>query len=99
VLTPKGVLVIVGAETDGRIAGGTGRIILAPLLSMFVGQRLVPLVSGQPTVTLDALRELADSGALRPRIGQVWPLERAREAVAALRERRLNGRIVVSIPH
>ncbi len=97
VLTPKGTLVIVGAETDGRFAGGMSRIILAPLLSTFVGQRLIPLVSGEPTATLDALRELVDAGALRPRIGRVWPLEEAADAVAELSARRLNGRIVVSV--
>ena len=97
VLTPKGTLVIVGAETDGRFAGGTGRIIQAPLLSMFVSQRLIPLVSSEPTATLDALRELVDSGALRPRIGRVWPLTEAAAAVAELSARRLNGRIVVSV--
>ena len=96
-LTPKGTLVIVGAETDGRFAGGMGRIILAPLVSMFVGQRLIPLVSGEPTATLDALRELVDSGALRPRIARVWPLEQARAAVAELSGHRLNGRIVVAV--
>ena len=97
VMTPKGTLVIVGAETDGRFAGGTSRIILAPLRSMFVGQRLIPLVSSEPTTTLDALRELVDSGALRPRIGRVWPLAEAAAAVAELSARRLNGRIVVSV--
>jgi NADPH:quinone reductase-like Zn-dependent oxidoreductase len=97
ILTPKGTLVIVGAETDGRFAGGMSRIFLAPLLSMFVAQRLIPLVSGEPTATLDAVRELVDTGALRPRIGRVWPLEQASEAVAELTDRQVTGRIVVSV--
>jgi NADPH:quinone reductase-like Zn-dependent oxidoreductase len=98
-LTPKGTLVIVGAETEGRLAGGMSRILLAPLQSMFTGQRLIPLVSSETTQTLDAIRELVDAGAVTPRIARVWPLEEAREAVAELTARRTSGRIVVSIPH
>ncbi len=96
-LTSNGTLVIVGAETDGRLAGGTGRILLAPIVSMFTRQRLIPLVSGQPTATLDALREVIDAGAVRPRIARVWPLEQAPDAVRELTAKRLNGRVVVSV--
>ncbi len=39
-LTPKGTLVIVGAETGGRWLGGSDRQIRAMLLSLFVGQKL-----------------------------------------------------------
>jgi NADPH:quinone reductase-like Zn-dependent oxidoreductase len=97
-LTPTGTLVIVGAETEGRLAGGMSRILLAPLQAMLTKQRLIALVSSEGTGTLDALRDLVDGGDLTPRIARVWPLEQARDAVAELTARRLNGRIVVSIP-
>jgi NADPH:quinone reductase-like Zn-dependent oxidoreductase len=97
-LTPRGVLVIVGAETEGRLAGGMSRILLAPLQGMFTKQRLIPLVSSESTAKLDALRELVDAGSLTPRIARVWPLDEAQAAVAELTARTQLGRIVVSIP-
>ena len=39
-LTPRGRLVIVGGETDGRLLGGSSRQVRAQLLSPFVGQQL-----------------------------------------------------------
>jgi NADPH:quinone reductase-like Zn-dependent oxidoreductase len=73
------------------------RIILAPLLSPFVRQRLVALMSNESTATLDRLRGLAESGSVRAHIGRVWPLEQGAEAVGALTGRRINGRIVVAV--
>lgn len=43
------------------------------------------------------LMELWHAGAIRPPIGEVFPLERAAEAVAALDDRRAVGRVVVAV--
>lgn len=96
-LSPKGTLVIVGAETDGAFAGGMGRILAAPLMSMFVDQRLLPLVSSESATVLDQLRQAVDAGELRPRIARTWPLEEAPAAVRELTAHRLNGRLVVTV--
>lgn len=96
-LTPKGTLVIVGAEAPGRMAGGMGRILAAPLLSLIVAQKLVALVSSERTEVLDELRQLADAGTIRPAVAQIWPLAQAADAVRELTAHRLNGRLVVSV--
>src|SRR5215210_2792242 len=44
-LTPQGILVITGGETDGRWLGGTDRQLRALMLSPFVGQNLGTFVS------------------------------------------------------
>ncbi|HYF45489.1 MAG TPA: NAD(P)-dependent alcohol dehydrogenase, partial [Acidimicrobiales bacterium] len=44
-LTDEGRLVIVGGEQGGRVTGGFGRSVRAPLLSRFVSQRLSALNS------------------------------------------------------
>ena len=41
------------------------------------------------------LRDLVESGELRPVIHAVFPLSRAREALAELEERRAFGKVVV----
>jgi len=38
-----------------------------------------------------------DQGKIRPRIGSIWPLERAAEAIAWLADRRAIGKAVVEI--
>jgi alcohol dehydrogenase len=44
---------------------------------------------------LERLRALVEEGELRPVIHAVYPLSRAREAVAELEERRAFGKVVV----
>ncbi|MDQ2697858.1 MAG: NAD(P)-dependent alcohol dehydrogenase [Actinomycetota bacterium] len=96
-LSPAGAIVIVGAETGGRIAGGLGRVILAPIVSALTRTRIVALMSNEGSAALDRLRDLADSGAVRPRIARTWPLEDGAEAVRALTSRQSNGRLVVTV--
>src|SRR5436309_2081459 len=57
-LTPRGRLVIVGGETDGRWLGGTDRQIRAQLLSPLVSQKLGTFVASENAADLAALREL-----------------------------------------
>ena len=46
-LTPRGRLVIVGGETDGRWLGGTDRQLRAQVLSRFVSQRLGTFITSE----------------------------------------------------
>ena len=48
-LTPRGRLVIVGGETDGRWLGGSDRQLRAHLLSPLVRQKLGTLRTDTPT--------------------------------------------------
>src|SRR5215204_5099993 len=56
-LTPRGRLVIVGGETDGRLLGGSSRQVRAQLLSPFVSQKLGTFVASENAVDLIALRD------------------------------------------
>ena len=56
-LTPRGTLVIVGSETDGRWLGGFDRPLRARLLSLFVSQKLEMLISSENAKDLVALRD------------------------------------------
>src|SRR5688572_20035717 len=59
-LTPKGRLVIVGGETDGRWLGGSDRQLRALALSPFVGQKLGTFVTSENAEDLIVLRELTE---------------------------------------
>jgi len=97
VLTPRGRLVIVGGETDGRWLGGTDRQIRASLLSPFVGQKLGTFVAKENAADLVALGELLETGAVTPAIDRSFPLDQTVAAVRYLLDGKACGKIVVTV--
>jgi len=95
---PRGRLVIVGGETDGRLLGGTDRQIRAQLLSPFVSQTLGTFVASENAADLVVLRELIESGAVTPVVERTWPLAGAAAAIAHLLAGRARGKLVVTVP-
>lgn len=96
-LKPKGTLVIVGGEGGGKLVGGTDRQLRAMLLSPFVSQKLRAFVSSESGVDIAALRELIDSGRLRPVMDRTFPLEQAAEAIEYLEQGKAAGKIVLTV--
>jgi NADPH:quinone reductase-like Zn-dependent oxidoreductase len=97
-LTPKGRLAIVGGEGGGRWTAGFFRQILrAPLLSLFSGQTLAPVVSTETPEDLRALVELIEAGKVTPVVGKTYPLADAAEAIRELKWGHARGKIVVTV--
>jgi NADPH:quinone reductase-like Zn-dependent oxidoreductase len=97
-LTPNGTLVIVGGDGGGRWTGGFFRGVLrAPLVSLFVGQRLRGLASKVKHEDLITLAELTESGTLTPVIDRTYPLIEAPDAIRYLEEGHAAGKIVITI--
>ncbi|GAA4203905.1 NAD(P)-dependent alcohol dehydrogenase [Microbispora amethystogenes] len=97
-LTPRGTLAIVGGgHTAYRFTGGTGRTFRAPLLSMFVGQRLRPVMSRERAEHLEELTRLVASGAVTPAIDRVYPLADAPDAIRHLMGGHPGGKVVVTV--
>ena len=98
-LTPNGTLVIVGGEGGGgRLLGGFDRqIVRAPLLSMFVGQSLRPLVSRETNADLGALAELIESGKVTPLLDRTYSLGDAPKAIRYLAEGHARGKVVIKV--
>ena len=97
-LTPKGTLVIVGGDGGGRWTGGFFRGMLrAPLVSLFVGQRMVGLATKIKHDDLVALTELIEAGTLTPVIDRTYPLIEASDAIRYLAEGHAAGKIVVTV--
>jgi len=96
-LVPRGRLVIVGSENQGRVLGGFGRQMRATLLSPFVGPSLGMLSSKENAEDLDTLRALVESGSVVPAVDQSYPL---RDTVAAIRhvlDDHSRGKIVIEV--
>jgi NADPH:quinone reductase-like Zn-dependent oxidoreductase len=97
-LTPKGTLVIVGGDGGGRWTGGFFRGVLrAPLVSLFVGQRLRGLATKVKQEDLVTLTELVEAGTLTPVIDRTYPLIEAADAIRYLAEGHSAGKIVVTV--
>ena len=96
-LQPRGTLVIVGGEQGGKVTGGFGRSLRAPLLSPFVRQRLTMLVNKETARDLEPLTELIDAGRLAPSIDTTFPLERAPEAMRRLDAGQVRGKVAISV--
>jgi NADPH:quinone reductase-like Zn-dependent oxidoreductase len=97
-LTSKGTLVIVGGDGGGRWTGGFFRGVLrAPLVSLFVGQRMVGLATKIKHDDLVALTELIEAGTLTPVIDRTYPLIEAPDAIRYLAQGHAAGKIVVTV--
>jgi NADPH:quinone reductase-like Zn-dependent oxidoreductase len=97
-LTPKGTLVIVGGDGGGRWTGGFFRGMLrAPIVSLFVGQRLRGLSTKVKREDLVALTELIDAGTVTPVIDRTYPLIEAPDAIRYLEEGHAAGKIVITV--
>jgi NADPH:quinone reductase-like Zn-dependent oxidoreductase len=95
-LTPTGTAVIVGGEEGGDITGGFGRSLRAPLLSMFVRQRLVMLVAKERGTDLEALTPLLEAGQVIPALHSIFPLSQAPAAMRHLTTGKARGKIAIS---
>jgi NADPH:quinone reductase-like Zn-dependent oxidoreductase len=97
-LTPKGTLVIVGGDGGGAWTGGFFRGVLrAPVLSLFVGQRLRGFNARVNQERLRTLGALIDAGKLTPVIDRTYPLAEAPDAVRSLAEGHPRGKIVITV--
>jgi NADPH:quinone reductase-like Zn-dependent oxidoreductase len=96
-LTPKGRLVIVGGETEGRWLGGTDRQLRAKLLSVFISQKLGTFIASENAADLVAVRELIDAGKIKPAIDRTYPLSEVATAIRDLIDGRVRGKIVITV--
>jgi NADPH:quinone reductase-like Zn-dependent oxidoreductase len=97
-MTPHGALAIVGGDGGGQWTGGFFRQILrAPVLSLFVGQRMRPVVSKEDGADLEVLRALIEDGSVTPVVGRTFALPEAAEALRYLAEGHASGKIVVTV--
>lgn len=97
-LTPHGTLVLVGGEHGGgRVLGGFDRQFRAPLLSMFVRQRLRGLSGKERVEDLEAIGRLIGSGAVMPVIDRTYALADAPEAIRYVAAGHAAGKVVITV--
>jgi NADPH:quinone reductase-like Zn-dependent oxidoreductase len=94
-LTPRGTLVIVGAEDAGKWLG-IRRQLRAAALSPFVRQKLGFFISKERSRDLEELRKLLQAGAIRPVVDKTFPLDEVPTAIRYLRDGHARGKIVIT---
>ena len=97
-LSPTGTAVIVGGENGGNVTGGFGRSLRAPLVSLFVRQRLTMLASKERATDLERLAQLIEAGQVMPSIDRTYPLDQVPDAMRHLEAGRVRGKVAITIP-
>jgi NADPH:quinone reductase-like Zn-dependent oxidoreductase len=97
VLMPRGRLVIVGGETDGRLLGGADRQLRAIALSPFIGHKLGTFVASENATDLDVVRELIEAGEVVPAVDRTFALDEVPAAIRHLLDGRAQGKIAVTV--
>jgi len=92
-LTARGRLVLVGGEHGGRVFGGLGRSLRAPLLGMLTRQKLGGVLG---LVRADDLRRLAELG-VQPAIERSYPLCDTADAIRHLAAGKARGKLVITV--
>jgi NADPH:quinone reductase-like Zn-dependent oxidoreductase len=96
ILTPTGRYAVVGAVVKGRWLG-MGRQMRAVMTSPFTKQSLLMVMAGSDRNDLAEIAAMVDNGGLRPVIEQVYPFERAPDALRHLATHRARGKVVVTV--
>ncbi len=97
VLSPKGILILVGAPSDVHITGLLVRLSGAFLLSRFASQKIIPILAHSNNKDLTTLGELIASGKVTPVIDRRYKLSEVPEALRYLEEGHARGKVVITM--
>ncbi|HEX9635116.1 MAG TPA: NAD(P)-dependent alcohol dehydrogenase [Candidatus Limnocylindria bacterium] len=95
-LAPDGTLVLVGGSR-GNWIGPIARALGALVMSRFANQTLRPFMSDVNTDDLLTLKELIETGKVRPVIDRTYPLSETAEAVRYLETGQARGKVVITV--
>jgi NADPH:quinone reductase-like Zn-dependent oxidoreductase len=96
-LTRTGTLVIVGGEGGDRLTGGVWRQVVAPLMSVFVPQRLTTFVSTEHFRYIEALAGYIERGAVTPAVGRTYRLDEVATAIEDLVSGHAQGKSAIVV--
>ena len=97
VLKPDGTLVVVGAPKANRLLGPLGHIARVRLAAWRGSQKAVFFMAKFNKPDLDALRELLESGKVKPVVERRYELGEVADALGYLGEGHAQGKIVINV--
>jgi len=96
-LTPRGVLVIVGAANGGNWIGPLATWFNARVLSHLVSQEFVPLLAQMKKDDLTVLAGLVESGKLTAVIDRRYVLREVPDAIRYVEQGHARGKVVIDV--
>jgi NADPH:quinone reductase-like Zn-dependent oxidoreductase len=96
-LTPTGTAILAGGESGGNWTGGFGRQLRAPIVSLFVGQRLAMLASQERASDLARLTPLLEAGTVVPSLDRSFPLAEVADAMRYLEAGQTRGKLAIIV--
>jgi NADPH:quinone reductase-like Zn-dependent oxidoreductase len=97
VLNPEATLVLLGSPKSGRLLGPLGHVLRVKLAAWRGSQRAVFFVAKLDRPDLDVLRELLESGKVRPVVEKRYDLDDVADALRYLGEGHARGKIVITV--
>jgi NADPH:quinone reductase-like Zn-dependent oxidoreductase len=97
VLNPKGIYIMVGGPTGRWMIGLLARLATALVLSRFVSQKLVMVLTKPSKEDLAALHELMKAGKVTPVIDRSYTLSEVPEAIRYLEQGHARGKVVITL--
>jgi NADPH:quinone reductase-like Zn-dependent oxidoreductase len=97
VLTPAGTYVMCGEINMGNWIEPFARMGHAVILSKVTDQKFVPFISNLNEQDMTFLRDLMESGKLKPVIDRRYPLDQTGEALAYLEKGHARGKVIITV--
>ncbi|MEN9563766.1 MAG: hypothetical protein RIR73_2010, partial [Chloroflexota bacterium] len=97
VMKPASMFIMVGAPKGNKVLGPLGRIIQLKLASLGSTQKVNFFIAQFNRPDLDTLREMTESGKVKPVVEKVYPLAQVVEAMKHLGTGHARGKIVLKI--
>ena len=95
-LSPKGIYV----QTGGSMTQMTQAMIQGPLISRTSSQKMGNMGVAKPNKKdLLAIKELLESGKIKPAIDRCYPLNQAADAIRYLEQGHAQGKVVITVAH
>ena len=98
VMAPTGILVVVGAANGGRrMLPIVARLLAAAVMSRFGSKKMLPFLAKNSKEDLIVLKELIETGKVRPIVDKTYPLSEAAEAMRYLETGHARAKIVITV--
>jgi NADPH:quinone reductase-like Zn-dependent oxidoreductase len=97
VLNPQATLVIVGAPKGGRLLGPLSRVVKLRLAALRGSQKVVFFIAKFNKPDMEVLRELLESGKVKPVIDRRYELSEIADAFRYLGEGHCRAKVVITV--
>ena len=98
VLAPSGILLLVGGPRGRRLFGPLGHMVRVGLAARLTGRRARFFIAKPNAGDLVVLRELIETGRVKPVIERRYPFARIGEGMRAIGEGHARAKLVVTVP-